>query len=131
MTVPDRPWIGTRPVGQRFAILTTMAGGLVSAAAVAGGRIALALAIFVGFGLIGLLGLVPGELSRARKDLADERQRSMIFESIAVSDYIVRPVILVGAVVEAYRGTPGPFTLIAGLKSIAEIGAVLVLPPRR
>lgn len=55
----------------------------------------------------------------------------MIFESVAISDYLIRPVTFIGAVVEAYRGTPGPFVLIAGLGSIGEIGAVLALPRRR
>ncbi len=118
-------------VGQRFAVLTTQAGLILAVAAAVGGRGALAVGIAGLFVAIALVGLVPGELAGVRGADADERQRLMRFESIAWSGYLIRPVILVGATVELYRGTPGPFVLIGALGSLAEIGAILLLPRRR
>jgi hypothetical protein len=118
-------------VGRRFFVLMLTSGLMLAAAAAIGGEVRLAAALLVGFALIGAAGLLPGELSAARFDRADERQRLMLFESIAVSDYLTRPVLLVGAAWEVSRGNPGPFLLIGVVGSITEIGAVLVLPKVR
>ena len=118
-------------VGQRFAVLTAQAGGLLAVAAAVGGHGRLALAFLGVFLAIGLVGLVPGELSGIRRADADERQRRMQYEAIAWSGYLIRPVIVIGALIELYRGTPGPFVLIGAMGSLAEIGAILVLPRLR
>lgn len=118
-------------VGQRFAVLTAQGGALLAVAAVAGGHGLLAGASFAGFAALALVGLVPGELSGVRRADADERQRRMQHEAIAWSGYLIRPVVVIGAAIELYRGTPGPFVLIAVLGSLAEIGAVLLLPRLR
>lgn len=125
------PWTNMLTVGRRFAFLTVFSGGVVAVAALVGGHAVVAVAIAVGFALIAAIGLAPGELASARRDAADERQRSMLFESIAWSGFLVRPVIFIGAVVEAYRGTPGPFILIGVLGSVTEVVGVLLLPRAR
>lgn len=125
------PWTMTLTVGKRFAFLTVLGGGLVAAAAFAGGHLGVGVVLAVGFALIAAMGLAPGELSGLRRNQADERQRTMLFESVAWSGYLVRPVIFIGAVVEAFRGTPGPFVLIAALTSVVEVVGVLALPRTR
>jgi hypothetical protein len=118
-------------VGQRFAVLTAQGGVVLAASAAIGGYASLAVAILGAFVAIGAIGLWPGELSRVRRSEADERQRLMQYEAIAWSGYLIRPVILVGAVVELYRGTPGPFVLMGLVGSLAEVGALVVLPRLR
>ena len=133
MTGPGQAgrWIGALTAGRRFAVLTVISAVLIATAALLGGQAMVAAAALVGFGAIGLLGLVPGELSDLRRGAADERQQLMIVESFAISGYVIRPAIFVGVLVEGYRGHPGPFMGIAAVASIAEIGALLVLPRRR
>lgn len=55
----------------------------------------------------------------------------MQYEAIAWSGYLLRPVILIGAVIELYRGSPGPFVFLGVVGTAAEIGAMLLLPSLR
>ncbi|HUR79106.1 MAG TPA: hypothetical protein VMZ22_14245 [Acidimicrobiales bacterium] len=111
-------------IGQRLALLTGLAGAVLAIAAAIGARGGLALATLAGFVAIGIIGLVPGELSGARRSGADERHRLMEFEAMAWSGFVLRPVILIGAAIELYRGTPGPFVLIGAIGSLnARVGS--------
>src|SRR5438309_5383783 len=84
------------------------AGVLAFLVAALGGHVRLGVIAFIVLTAIGLLALVPNELTTVSLAQADERQQRMFFEALFASDYVVRAVVMLGLMTEMYRGDVWP-----------------------
>lgn len=129
MMTNDSGW-RSRPRWRIFPFsigLGTVLGGL----ALAGGDTGMALfsvALLSAFGAV--LAFTNWEWSVIQGPTADERQTTINLRAVETAYLAVISVAVSGFCVEIFRGTPGPFTLVASVGGFTHMSAIAVLRRR-